>query len=228
VKRQPLDYAWWLASRASGTVALVMVTASVLIGLLMASGLLRRPGLKRNLVAVHEHAALVALVLIAVHGITLLGDRTLHPGPVGILVPLATRYRPGYTALGILSGYVAAALGLSFYLRRRIGGRRWRQLHRFTVVAYLLGVTHAIGAGSDASIPAVRYGLVASALPAAALFLIRNRARTPAGAGRATSVPPKPAAAAADGGGAPAGPAPVQLRPRLNVVGETVRAEQQV
>ncbi len=193
MSRQPLDYGWWLASRASGTVALVLVTASVLIGLSMASGLLKRPGLKRRLVAFHEHTALVAMVLIAVHGITLLGDRTQNPGPIGILVPFATPYRPVYTGLGIISGYLIAALGLSFYVRRRIGGKRWRQMHRATVVAYVLGLAHAIGAGSDASIAVVRYGVVASALPAAALFLARNRTRPSGGAARAKSPAAAPA-----------------------------------
>lgn len=193
MSRQPLDYGWWLASRASGTVALVLVTASVLIGLSMASGLLKRPGLKRRLVAFHEHTALVAMVLIAVHGITLLGDRTQNPGPIGILVPFATPYRPVYTGLGIISGYLIAALGLSFYVRRRIGGKRWRQMHRATVVAYVLGLAHAIGAGSDASIAVVRYGVVASALPAAALFLARNRTRPSGGAAQAKSPAAAPA-----------------------------------
>ncbi|HEX7609880.1 MAG TPA: ferric reductase-like transmembrane domain-containing protein [Solirubrobacteraceae bacterium] len=182
-----MDYIWWLASRASGTVALLLVTASVLIGLLMASGLLKRPGLKRRLAAVHEHTALVALVLIAVHGITLLGDRTLNPGPIGILVPLQTSYRPTYTAIGIVSGYLIAALGLSFYIRRWIGGKRWRQMHRATVAAYVLGVAHAIGSGSDASTPVVRFAVVASVLPAAVLFVMRNRPRTSATATRAAA-----------------------------------------
>lgn len=198
MSRRPLDYAWWLASRASGTVALVLVTASVLIGLLMAAGVLKRPGLKRNLVAIHEHTALVALVLIAVHGITLLGDRTLNPGPIGILLPLATPYRPSYTALGILSGYLVAALGLSFYVRKWIGGKRWRQMHRATVLAYLLGVAHAIGAGSDASTPAVRFGVVASTLPAAALYLIRNRTRTSASARRTAAQAKAPVASSVE------------------------------
>ena len=54
------------------------------IGLLMASGLLRRRGLKRSLLAVHEHTALVALGAMAVHGATLLGDGWLHPGLGGV------------------------------------------------------------------------------------------------------------------------------------------------
>ena len=177
MSRRPLDYSWWLLSRASGTVALVLVTVSVLIGLLMASGLLKKPGLKRSLVASHEHLALIALVAIAVHGIALLGDRTLNPGPIGVLVPMQISYRPVYTSLGIISGYLTAALALSFYARKRIGGGRWRRIHRYTVLAYVLGVAHALGAGSDTGIEAVRLGVLVSVLPAAILFLARNRPR---------------------------------------------------
>jgi sulfoxide reductase heme-binding subunit YedZ len=220
--RQPLDYIWWLASRASGTVALLLVTASVLIGLLMASGLLRKPGLKKRLVATHEHTALIAMVLIAVHGITLLGDRTLNPGPVGILVPFQAGYRPAYVAIGIVSGYLIAALGLSFYVRRKIGGKRWRQMHRFTVAAYVLGVAHAIGAGSDASTRVVRFAVVASVLPAAALFVIRNRPRASTTARRAQA-----RREATGAQGAPeVQPAAAALRPRLGSVAEPVSAEQ--
>lgn len=211
MSRQPLDYAWWLVSRAAGTVALVLVTVSVLIGLLMASGMLRRPGLKRNLMSVHEHTALVALVSIAVHGISLLGDRSIDPGPLGVLVPFTMSYRPLYTGLGILSGYLAAALGLSFYARKRIGGGRWRRLHRLTVLAYLLGVAHAIGAGSDASLRPVRLAVVASVLPAAALFLVRNRPRTVTAKKLATAKAPAAVAVAVAGSVRQETPAPRML-----------------
>jgi sulfoxide reductase heme-binding subunit YedZ len=217
-----MDYIWWLASRASGTVALLLVTASVLIGLLMASGLLKKPGLKKRLVATHEHTALIAMVLIAVHGITLLGDRTLNPGPAGILVPFQTGYRPLYVAIGIISGYLIAALGLSFYIRRRIGGRRWRQMHRFTVAAYVLGVAHAIGAGSDASTQVVRFAVVVSVLPAAALFIIRNRPRASTTAKRAPARRNESAARATPA----VEPAAAPLRARLGSAPEPAGAEQ--
>jgi sulfoxide reductase heme-binding subunit YedZ len=210
MSRRPLDYSWWLLSRASGTVALLLVTVSVLIGLLMASGMLKKPGLKRSLMASHEHLALIALVAIAVHGIALLGDRTINPGPIGVLVPMQIAYRPVYTSLGIISGYLTAALALSFYVRKRIGGGRWRRIHRYTVLAYILGVAHALGGGSDTGITAVRFAVLASVLPAAFLFLARNRPR-PA---RAVARPKLEAVPASPG--APQEPAAAEAaRPRL-------------
>jgi methionine sulfoxide reductase heme-binding subunit len=149
--RAPLDYGWWLASRASGLVAFVLVALSVGLGLAMAGKAFRRPGLPRLLMAAHEHSALAGLVAIAVHGITLLGDRWLHPGPAGVAIPFAMDYRPLFTGLGIVAGYLAAALGLSFYTRRRIGAKRWRKLHRATIAVYVLALVHALGSGTDAA-----------------------------------------------------------------------------
>jgi methionine sulfoxide reductase heme-binding subunit len=147
--RDPMDYGWWLASRASGLVALALVTLSVGVGLAMAGKAFRRPGLPRKLMALHEHAALGGLIAIAVHGITLLGDRWLDAGPAGIAVPFVMDYRPVYTGLGIVAAYLAAALGLSFYARKRIGAKLWRKLHRATIAVYVLAVIHTLGAGSD-------------------------------------------------------------------------------
>ena len=86
-------HGWWLASRASGLVALVLVTVSVGLGLTMAGKVMRRPGLSRKLLAIHEQTALAGLVAIAVHGITLLGDPWLNPGVAGVTVPFAMGFR---------------------------------------------------------------------------------------------------------------------------------------
>jgi sulfoxide reductase heme-binding subunit YedZ len=163
-------HGWWLASRASGLVALVLVTVSVGLGLAMAGKVLRRPGLPRKLLAIHEQTALAGLVAIAVHGITLLGDPWLHPGIRGIAIPFAMEFRPLWTGMGILAGYLAALLGLSYYARRRIGARLWRKAHRATVVVYMLGLAHAIGAGSDASAVWFRAWVLASTPLIAGLF----------------------------------------------------------
>lgn len=187
---------WWLASRASGLVALGLITFSVALGLLMAGRVMRKPGRARTMTALHEQTALAGLVAIAVHGLTLLGDGFLHPGLSGIAVPGEIAYRTVWTGLGIGAGYLAAALGLSFYARRRIGPRLWRKAHRATIVVYVLAVAHTLGAGTDASTPWLRWWLLLTAPAIAVLFLIRvtepwrrRRRRAPARPARLPAIP---------------------------------------
>jgi sulfoxide reductase heme-binding subunit YedZ len=165
----PAQHIWWLASRASGIVALGLITFSVALGLAMANKLIRG----RNVAGLHEHLSLAGLVAIAVHGVTLLGDPWLHPGVTGIAVPFTMGYRTIFTGLGIVGGYLAAALGLSFYIRKKIGAKLWRKLHRFTPVAYVLALVHAIGAGTDASTVWMRTFMLATAVPIGIMFVAR-------------------------------------------------------
>ena len=170
---RPMDHGWWLVSRSAGLVALLLVTLSVGLGLAMAGRVMRKPGLGKVLTTVHEQLALSALVAMAVHALTLLGDPFLHPGIKGILVPFTMSHRPAFTGLGILGFYLAALLGLSFYVRRRIGPRLWRKLHKVTIAVYLMAVVHTLGAGSDAATPWLRTAMLVTGAPILFLFLAR-------------------------------------------------------
>ena len=143
---------FWVTSRAAGTAALVLSSISVGLGLAVARQ--RRAGSaggsSSEYRAVHEALALSTLALIALHGLALLGDRWLNPGVAGIAVPLVSSYRPAWTGIGIVGGYGLAALGLSYFARDRIGVARWRSMHRFTVLFWMLGIAHSIGSGTDA------------------------------------------------------------------------------
>ena len=167
------QHVWWLASRASGVVALGLVTISVVLGLTMAGKLSRRPGAGRVLSAIHEQTAMTGLVAIAIHGLTLLGDPWLNPGPAGIVIPFTMAYKTFWVGLGITGGWLAALLGLSFYVRRRIGPRLWRRAHKATILVYALGVAHTLGAGTDASSPWLFWPVVASIPVVAGLFVAR-------------------------------------------------------
>jgi sulfoxide reductase heme-binding subunit YedZ len=189
----PLADLWWLVSRASGILALVLISLSVLMGLAMASKVLRAPLAKRTVLTLHEHVALTALVAIGVHGAALLGDHWLNPGLKGITVPFALTYRPQFTGLGILAGYLALLLGPSFYLRRRIGARRWRRLHTLIALVWLLSVVHTLGSGSDAKQLWLRVLIALPAIPMA--YLATLRLLCPAPAARAARVRQSGAAA---------------------------------
>src|SRR3954452_17576674 len=89
--------------------------------------------------------------MVALNGLSLLGDSYLNPGLAGIALPFVGFCWPLWTALGIVAGYGLAVLGLTSYLRNRIGAARWRRLHRLTAVFWLAAVVHTIGAGTDAA-----------------------------------------------------------------------------
>jgi sulfoxide reductase heme-binding subunit YedZ len=146
---EPTQQVFWLASRALGIVAIALLAVAVTLGLVMSGRLVRRPGLPARLRRFHEAATLVTLGLIVAHAGVLLADGYLRPGLAGITLPFQLAYRPLWTGTGILAGWLAAILALSFYARRWIGARTWRRLHRWTLAVYVLAVAHAIGAGTD-------------------------------------------------------------------------------
>ena len=164
---------WWIVSRSSGLVAFVLVTISVFLGLTMAGKPVRQPGFARRLKALHEQTAIAALVAIGVHGLAILADPWLKPGVAGVTVPFALASHRFSVGLGIIAAYLALLLGLSFYFRRQIGPRLWRQAHRATLAVYVLGLLHALGAGSDAGSPLFLLWVVGSGVPIALLFIYR-------------------------------------------------------
>ncbi len=164
---------WWIVSRSSGLVAFVLVTISVFLGLTMAGKPVRQPGFARTMKALHEQTAIAALVAIGVHGVAILADPWLKPGVAGVTVPFALADHRFSVGAGIIAAYLAALLGLSFYFRRQIGPRLWRQAHRATLAVYVLGLLHALGAGSDTGTPLFLLWVVGSGIPIACLFVYR-------------------------------------------------------
>jgi sulfoxide reductase heme-binding subunit YedZ len=166
-------HGWWIVSRSSGIVAFVLVTISVFLGLTMAGKPVRDPQFTKNLRAVHEQTALAALVAIAVHGFAILVDPWLKPGITGVAIPFDLSVHTFWTGLGVIAGYLAMLLGLSFYLRRQIGARLWRKAHRATIAVYVLGLFHALGAGSDTGSMIFLVWAFGTAVPIAILFVYR-------------------------------------------------------
>jgi methionine sulfoxide reductase heme-binding subunit len=164
---------FWITSRAAGVVAVILSSASVGAGLLIGSGKGGGRRIGGDARALHEALSLATLAAVAVHGAALLGDHFLHPGISEISVPFIGAYRPLWTGIGIVSGWALAALGLSYYLRGRIGQSRWRALHRFTALFWVLGIVHSLGSGSDAGQPWFQFALALAAVPAAVLLLAR-------------------------------------------------------
>lgn len=139
----------WDVARAGGLTTYVLLTGSVLIGLALSLKLQspRWPRLINN--ALHNYLTLLGGVFLGVHILAVAVDPFTRFGLSELLVPLASHYRPMGMALGIVSLYLAAAIGLSTWLRPRIGYELWRKLHVLTLALYAFATVHGIMTGTD-------------------------------------------------------------------------------
>ena len=156
---------------------MVMLGISVAVGLAMSGRLLRQPRRTATLRHYHEAAALVTLALIAAHAGLLLFDTYLRPGLVAIILPFTMSYRPLFTGLGVIAGWLAVLFVGSFYIRKRIGTKLWRRIHRFTIVTYVLALVHVVGSGTDVRSPWLIATLTGLTAPIAFAFSYRVLAR---------------------------------------------------
>ena len=144
----PSTHWFWIIARGAGITALVLASTSICYGLMMAGRM--RSGGNADRRTYHEVLALATMLAIALHGLILLGDGFLHPDLADVTIPFASSYKTAWTTLGIIAGWTTIAVGLSIYLRDRIGRRRQALIHRLTVIAWLAGLVHAFYEGTDA------------------------------------------------------------------------------
>ena len=147
------DPTFWLLARASGMAAYVLITASVLAGLVLKSKPFGRALKAASVTDVHRFLALLGLGMLALHGVSLTLDQTLHLSPAALVIPGASPYRPFPVALGVLAWELVALIVVSFPLRRRIGIRNWRRLHWATYLVFLAATVHGLAAGTDSARP---------------------------------------------------------------------------
>jgi predicted ferric reductase len=170
------EQVFWITSRAAGITALLASSLAVALGLMMSTRLRTRLGDMR---VWHESLSLATMVALAVHAFSLLGDSYINLSLADVTIPFVSSYERLWMSVGIIAGWTFVILGLSYYFRGRIGPQRWRKLHRFTALAWVLGIGHALMMGTDAG---TAWFLLAAALvviPAGALLVRRLTPTTP-------------------------------------------------
>lgn len=143
------DPTFWLLARATGLTAYVLLTLSVLAGLVVKSRPFGKALKPATAVDLHKMLALLGLTALALHGVFLVLDETVEIGLGALLVPGLAPYRPLWTGLGVIAGELMLVVYVSFALRKRIGQKNWRRLHWATYATFLTGTAHGLMAGSD-------------------------------------------------------------------------------
>ena len=180
------DQLLWFASRGSGIVSLLLLTAVTVLGLISVVRW-QRASWPRFLTAdLHSNLALLSIVFVAVHIVAAILDPFAKLGITSAVIPFASSYRPLWVGLGVISLYLFVAMIVTSLLRERIGQRAWRAVHWVAYAAWPLAVLHSAGSGSDAFstwMLALQIGCVVAVVVALlfrTLAARNNRAQLPA------------------------------------------------
>ena len=141
--------ALWYASRATGIVCLVLLTAVMMLGI-MVNRQGRLPGLPKFAVTgLHRNLSLLAVGFLAVHIGTAIADPFVTIGLAATLIPFASPYRPLWIGLGAVSIDLMIALIVTSLARARISRGLWRGVHWLAYAAWPAALVHSIGSSGD-------------------------------------------------------------------------------
>jgi methionine sulfoxide reductase heme-binding subunit len=140
---------FWYASRATGIVALLLLTAVLVLGLVVTrQG--RIPGLPRFAVtSLHRNLSLLAVAFIAVHVLTAVLDTYVSIPLASALIPFTSGYERFWLGLGAVSLDLVLAMIATSLIRGRLNRRLWQAVHLLAYLSWPVALAHGIAAGKD-------------------------------------------------------------------------------
>lgn len=139
----------WYLTRATGLVALVLLTGGMMLGLLT-SARWERPRWPRFVtVGLHRNVTLLACAFTGAHIATSVTDTFVPIGWADAVVPFVSGYRPLWLGLGAVAFDLLAALTVTSLLRARLRYRSWRAVHWTAYACWPVAVAHGLGLGTD-------------------------------------------------------------------------------
>jgi sulfoxide reductase heme-binding subunit YedZ len=189
----------WYAARAGGVVAYVLLTAGVLLGMSMSSGVRLERWPRFALQDVHRFAGLLTGTFVTIHVVTIAIDAYLPFSLSSLLIPFTAAYRAVWTGLGVVAAELLLALAVTNRLRtiHRLDYARWRRVHYLNFAVWLAATAHGLGSGTDRSTTWLLALYTVAVAGVAGMTAWRVLRRRPLRSPRPALVPPATALAAA-------------------------------
>ena len=185
-----MNTAFWYASRATGIVALLLLTAVLVLGILVnRQG--RLPGLPRFAVTdLHRNLSLLSVSFIALHVFTAVLDTYVHIPLVSAVIPFASGYERFWLGLGAVSLDIMLAMIVTSLLRGRLNRVLWRAVHLLAYASWPIAFAHSIGSSKDLQqgwmlVLAIGYAMI---IVAAVVWRLAHAAQQVPRAGRVAAV----------------------------------------
>ncbi len=165
--------ALWYTSRATGVVALLLLTAVMLLGILVTrQG--RLPGLPRFAVSgLHRNLSLLATAFVAVHVLSAVTDGYVNIPITAAVVPLTSSYERLWLGIGAVSFDLMLAAVVTSLLRRHLSRKAWRVVHLTAYVSWPVAWLHSVFSSGDLQRGALLWLAIVCALAVIAAALWR-------------------------------------------------------
>jgi predicted ferric reductase len=141
----------WYATRATGLVTLLLLTASVLLGILTAGRFSSDRWPRFLSQGLHRNISLLVLVFLALHVSTTVIDTYTSISLTAAFIPFTSSYKAGWLSLGAVALDLLVALVATSLVRHRIGHRAWRRVHWLAYACWPVAMAHGVGIGTDRS-----------------------------------------------------------------------------
>jgi len=141
--------AYWYLTRSTGAVALVLLTASVALGVADVRRIATERWPRFAIDALHRNVSLLAVAFLVVHIVTSVLDSFAPISLVAAVIPFTSAYRPFWLGLGAIAFDLVLAVVLTSVVRRRLGHQAWRATHWLAYASWPVAVLHTFGTGSD-------------------------------------------------------------------------------
>ena len=180
----------WYAARSAGMMAWVLLTASVVWGLLLSTRVLGRRPRANWLLDLHRYLGGLATVFVGVHVLAIVADSYVSFGLADVLVPFASSWKPAAVAWGVVGLYLLVAIEVTSLVRGRLPKQAWHAVHLASFPLFAMATIHGLTAGTDGRAWLFEGSAVVALLVVSGLAAVRFAGEDSAGAGAG----PRPAA----------------------------------
>lgn len=162
---------FWLAARATGVAALILLTGQIVFGLVLSHPHNKATWkLSKRIFPWHDHLWVFVMAFLGAHILSLVADPKAGVDLVGAFVPGMSEYRSAPVALGTLALYAFLITAVTARWTKLLPGGAWLSLHRLALVIFVFSWLHGILAGTDSLALQLVYVAMAAAVTAAGAY----------------------------------------------------------
>jgi predicted ferric reductase len=143
---------FWLAARASGIVAFLLLTLQIVLGLVLSHPTNRSTwNLSKRIFPWHDHLWVFVMAFLIAHIVSLVIDPKSGVSIGAVVIPGLSEYRSSPVAIGTFALYAFLVTAITARWTQLLPRGAWLSLHRLALLIFVMAWMHGVLAGTDTS-----------------------------------------------------------------------------